>query len=351
MKKSRLLTMLMSVAVVALLIVAGACSKEGPAGKDGTNGTNGEPGIDGTDGTATCAVCHDNSELVETKLLQWGVSTHAVGGTYERNGTSCAPCHTSQGFKEVVLTGLQETAADIMDPANINCYTCHLVHDTYAVDDWALRASDPVALWIDPTISIDLGTGNLCVNCHQPRNVTMPDVTNPDGDFEVTSSRFGPHHGPQSTVLTGNLFYEVGTGYSNSMHKDVENGCVGCHMADAYGSQAGGHTFSMTYEYHGANAVWAAGCISCHETDDATHEAIEEWEAEYLPLVAALDTLLQNAGILTASGSAVPGTYTNDVAGACWNYRTIALEDRSMGIHNPKMVKKILQNSIAALTE
>ena len=59
--------------------------------------------------------------------------------------------------------------------------------------------------------------------------------------------------------------------------------------------------------------------------------------------------LLLAEGIITETGSAVPGTYTNTVAGACWNFRTIALEDRSDGIHNPKYVKKILQNSIAAL--
>lgn len=353
MKKSRLLTMLMSVAVVALLIVAGACSKEGPAGKDGVDGKDGEPGIDGTDGTATCAVCHDNSELVETKILQWATSIHAIGGNYERNSEDCAPCHVSQGFKERISTGLQETAAPISDPANINCYTCHLVHDTYSVDDWELRAYDPVPLWIDESTVLDLGTGNLCVQCHQPRVATIPDPSDPEGTYEITSGRWGPHHGPQSTVLTGNAFYEVGSGYTNSMHEDTENGCVGCHMADAYGSQAGGHTFSMTYEYHGADAVWAAGCIDCHGTEDDVHAAIEEWEPEFEALMTELADLLIAAGVYDpegGSGTAVAGTYTNDVAGAYWNFITLH-EDRSNGIHNPKYSKKILDNTIASFAE
>jgi formate-dependent nitrite reductase cytochrome c552 subunit len=289
---------------------------------------------------------------VETKILQWSMSTHAIGGNYERNGTSCAPCHTSQGFKEVVETGAMETAADIADPSNINCYTCHFIHDTYTVDDWGLRTTDPVTLWIDESITLDLGNANLCANCHQPRSsYEIPDVNNPDGTYEVTSSRFGPHHGPQSTVLTGNAFYMVGSGYSNSMHADIENGCIQCHMAEPYGSQGGGHTFSMTYEYHGDLAVWAAGCLECHGDEDALHEEVEEWEAEFEALATELGTLLFKEGIITETGSAVPGTYTNRVAGACWNFRTLTIEDRSKGMHNPKMAKKILENSIASLQE
>lgn len=346
MKKYNILTMLLSMAVVVALIVVSACTKEGPQGPPGQDG---EDGIDGQDGNATCGVCHDNSETVEARILQWGTSTHAVGGNYERNSTSCAPCHTSQGFKERIETGAQETATDIQNPSNINCYTCHLIHDTYTVDDWALRASDPVVLWIDETITLDLGNANLCVQCHQPRVATLPDVNNPDGDYEVTSSRFGPHHGPQSTVLTGNAFYMVGSGYNNSTHSDIANGCIQCHMADAYGSQAGGHTFSMDYEYHGDLAVWAAGCIDCHGDEDALHEDVEEWEAEFEALATELGTLLFTEGIITESGSAVPGTYTNKVAGACWNWRTLVIEDRSKGMHNPRFAKKILENSIESL--
>jgi len=47
-------------------------------------------------------------------------------------------------------------------------------------------------------------------------------------------------------------------------------------------------------------------------------------------------------------GSAVTGTYSSDVAGARFNYQ-MCLEDRSNGVHNPKYVKALLQNSIEAL--
>jgi hypothetical protein len=351
MKKFNLLSMLFSVAIVVSLIMVGACTKEGPAGKDGVDGKDGEPGLNGSDGTATCAVCHDNSELVETKIMQWGASIHATGGNYERNDVGCAPCHTSQGFKERILTGEQETAAKIEDPANINCYTCHMIHDTYATADWALRTTAPVALWIDETVTLDLGTANLCVQCHQPRVSTIPDVTNLEGDYTVTSGRWGPHHGPQSTVLTGNAFFAVGSGYTSSMHKDAPNGCVTCHMAAAFGSQAGGHSFNITYDYHGSEEFNLVGCVDCHGSTDDAEAAIEEWEPEFEALMTELGDMLIAAGIYNpagTSGTAITGTYTNKVAGAYWNFITLE-EDRSMGIHNPKYVKKILENTIASL--
>jgi len=351
MKKFRFLSMLMSVAVVVSLILAGACTKEGPQGPAGANGQDGEDGIDGKDGNATCGVCHDNSELVETKVLQWGASIHATGGNYERNAVSCAPCHTSQGFKEVVVTGAMVTEETIADPSNINCYTCHFIHDTYTVDDWALRTTAQVTLQINGETMPDYGNGNLCINCHQPRPATIPDAANPEGTYQVTNGRWGPHHGPQSTVLTGKAFYMVGSGYSNSMHDQTPGGCIGCHMTDAFGSQAGGHSFNITYEYHGSTEYNLVGCVDCHGSTDDAEAAIEEFEPEFEALLTELGTLLQAAGIYNpagTSGTAVTGTYTNKVAGAYWNFITLE-EDRSMGIHNPKFTKKILENSIASL--
>jgi hypothetical protein len=335
--------MLLSVAVVVSLIVVSACTKEGPQGPPGQDG---EDGIDGTDGNATCGVCHDNSEAVEIKIEQWSRSTHAIGGHNFENRTTCAPCHTSQGFREVVNTGATATAAAIMDPNNINCYTCHLIHDTYSVNDWNLRKTDAHTFWLTGD-SFDFGTANICASCHQPRtSYVIPDVNNPEGTYSVTSSRFGPHHGPQSTVLTGKAFYMVGDGLNNSSHMDIANGCVTCHMASAIGYNAGGHTFSMYDAYEEEYNI--AGCLECHPDEEAI-DYIEELEPEIEALMTELGTLLATAGILNPTAlNAVTGDYTNKVAGAYWNWITI-LEDRSNGVHNPKFIKKILENSIASL--
>jgi hypothetical protein len=339
MKKTNLFTMLISVAAVVALIIVGACTKEGPAGP---------PGENGTDGNATCGVCHNNTADVETKIDQWAASRHANGGTNFENAAGCAPCHTSQGFKEVIVTDTTACAAAIEDPANISCYTCHKIHDTYAVADWDLRKTAATPSWLAKTTN-DLGTANLCAQCHQPRiSYKVPDVTQPDGIYTVTSTRFGPHHGPQSSTLTGTAFYMVGSGYNNSSHLGIENACVTCHMSSAMGYYAGGHTFKVYSDEEGAfNLV---GCTPCH-TEEEAQANIDEFTVTITDLMTQLGTKLVAAGIYNpagTSGYAVKGDYTNRVAGAYWNFITI-IEDKSTGIHNPKFVQKILENSIADL--
>jgi nitrate/TMAO reductase-like tetraheme cytochrome c subunit len=337
--------MLLSVAVVVSLIVISACTKEGPPGKDGVDG---EPGINGTDGTATCAVCHNNTETVDIFAAQWGNSLHAIGGHNFENRTTCAPCHTSQGFKEVVNTDATATMAAISNPANINCYTCHKIHDTYATADWELRKTTPIKFWLTGE-TIDLGTGNICAQCHQPRtSYVIPDVTDPTGTYTIASNqaRFGPHYGAQSSTLTGTAYYKIGGNYSNSMHTQIENTCVTCHMGEAIGYYAGGHTFSIYSEEE--EAYVTSGCVPCHTATEAVDLTIA-FKAEIEELYNQLGVLLVDAGILnTTTGLAKPGTYTNNVAGAFWNYKSV-YSDHSMGVHNPKFVKRILEQSILSL--
>jgi hypothetical protein len=345
MKKIKLLSMLFSVALVVSLIAISACTKEGPAGAPGKDGEN---GINGTDGTATCGVCHDNSETVETKIGQWATSFHATSGLQFENATGCAPCHTSQGFKEVVNTANTATAAAPENPANINCYTCHKIHDTYAASDWELRKTTPMTFWLTGE-TVDIGKANICIQCHQPRiSYTIPDVTQPDADYTITSKRFGPHHGSQGATYTGSGYYKVGTGYENT-HTVIADGCVTCHMATASGYYAGGHTFAIFDEESGS--INTAGCVTCHSDADALAADIASLQTEVTDKLAQLGVLLQTAGIYnpaSTSGTAVPGTYTNKVAGAYWNWTSLT-EDKSLGVHNPKFVERILDNSIASL--
>jgi hypothetical protein len=325
-----------SMFMVSLLILMASCTKEGPAGADGA------------DGTVDCIKCHDNSEKIYTRSLQWAASGHATGSSFERNSTSCAPCHTSQGFLEVLQTGSSTTADAISNPSNVNCYTCHDIHKTYTEDDWKLTTSDPVD-FLHLTVNSDQGTANLCINCHQSRAADpWPDVNDPTGSATITSIRFGPHHGPQGNLFAGTGGYEIGTGYTNSSHTNaLKNSCVDCHMGEAYGSQAGGHSMSMTYEYHGSDAVWEANCVSCH-TDGATvHAKVDAAQENITLLLDSLGTILVNKGHLAANGYVTTGTYTNEEAGIIYNYKLVE-EDRSLGVHNYPYIKTLLENSIAA---
>lgn len=349
MKKLTFLSIFALLVASAILVISG-CTKEGeqgPAGPPGTNGTNGENGINGTDGTAGCILCHDASQVMFAKINQWENSGHATGGNFERNGTSCAPCHTSQGFREVLVTGEQVTAEAINNPNPINCYTCHKVHETYTTDDWGLTTTDAFALWINGEV-YDYGASNQCAHCHQPRIPDPLPVVGGD-DVTVTSPYWGLHHGPQSNMFLGTGGYEVGTGYTNSSHTTmISNGCVECHMATAYGVQAGGHSFGMTYSYHGHDVVNQAGCVACHTDPDALETKIEETKADIDQLLTDLKVILMDIGVLDDSDHIVPGTWTADQAGGVLNYNMVR-EDRSGGSHNYAYAKKLLENTITAL--
>ena len=337
--------------LIFMVVAISSCTKEGPAGPAGANGadgTNGEDGIDGKDGTATCIQCHDDSQIMFAKSLQWEASTHATGGNFERNSTDCAPCHTSQGFLERIASGEMETAEAINNPNPPNCYTCHDVHESYTPTDWTLTTSDPVELWISGAVT-DQGTGNLCVNCHQPRIPDPLPVPGSREDITIGSPYWGPHHGPQGAMIAGSGGYEVGSGYGNSMHTTlVTNSCNTCHMSTAYGVQAGGHTMGMTYAYHGHDVVNKAGCTSCHQDPSSLDTKLEETRAAINEKLAELQVILMEQGVLDDTDHVVPGTMTMDQAGGVLNYLFV-LEDRSGGTHNNMYATKLLENSIASL--
>jgi len=338
------------------LLIAGlfmtGCTKEGPQGIAGTDGTN---GVDGADGTTSCVVCHSSNQVLFAKETQWAFSKHGTGLNFERNEGECAVCHTSQGFLGKLDGSYDWTAAGakIEDPMPQNCYTCHSIHDTYTAADLALTVPAGTAIALqNTTLTHDFGKGNVCASCHQGRTVTPFPVVG-GADITVTSSRYGVHHGPQANTISGvgmGLF-EVGSGLVNSAHAtQIADACVTCHMAEAYGVQSGGHSMWMGYDYHGSAVLNTAGCETsgCHEGEDV-QAIVEEFQGEISTLLADLKVKLDATGI-TAEGSdnSVNGTYPALVAGACLDYKALT-EDKSLGVHNPKYIKKLIENLIEAL--
>lgn len=352
MSKSGFVTIFMSALLISLFMMSG-CTKQGPPGPEGPKG---EDGISGTDGTAGCIQCHNTDQTIAAVTLQWEHSVHATGGNFERNTTSCAPCHTSQGFLERMATGAKATAEDIANPNPPNCYTCHNIHKTYTVDDWALTYADPVTLWYPADAEVvDYGKGNQCANCHQARVVSPVPVPGSGDIYKLTNSRYGTHHSPVANMLAGVGGYEDGD-YENSPHGSlVEDGCVTCHMSTAYGWQAGGHTTKIEYDYHGTMELNLAGCTSCHSDEEELVSEIEEVQTEVIGLLDNLRTILKDKGylgdddlFLASSGS--PLNLTADELGACLNFQMV-LEDKSNGVHNQEYAKELLEKSIDALSK
>ncbi len=344
-----------------ILAFSGMTGCEGPAGPAGTDGIDGIDGADGADGAngmdmdASCKVCHNDGTELFAKSLQAGASVHMTGGNFERSDADCAACHTHEGFIDRMDAGTEEASAAISDPSSINCRTCHNIHNAYDETDWALTYSDAVTLFVDD-VSVDLGDANLCVNCHQARTASPAAIVG-GADVSITNSRWGPHHGPQGSVLVGTAGYEFDVSVAtvgSTMHAGA--GCTQCHMAEAYGTQAGGHTFDMTYVYHGSDAVNQAGCSFCHSIGDDFAGDIIAFQEETEELLDSLHTILidngwviASSGLLNASSTA-PLALTADQAGAVWNFYFFE-EDRSLGVHNPDYTTELLEASITAASK
>ena len=279
---------------------------------------------------ANCMECHDDTTVVTGKQTGLSMAVHGTGDAFGRGTRAgCAGCHSGGAFSAMVAAGLQPNQVEAGDPnpTRQDCRTCHAIHTSYTTADWALETTEPVVLYAFDDLTFDGGKGNLCANCHQPRRtIAAPDA---DGNIAVTSTHWGPHHGPQSAMLMG----MGGAGAvvsSGSMHyRIVGDTCVSCHIgADD------SHTFKSV----------AASCAECHSEDDdlaGVQAAVQE-------LITQLHDLLEAKG-LYHDGHPVVGTYPAAEAEALWNYIFIAVEDGSLGVHHPGYTKDLLEASIAAL--
>ena len=116
-------------------------------------------------------------------------------------------------------------------------------------------------------------------------------------------------------------------------------------MATPYGTQAGGHTMSMTYDLHGATDDNIAGCETCHALVEDF--GFNDVQATVQAQLDELATLLRAKGIMAAapSTSSKTGSFPANLAAAFINWQTVT-EDKSLGIHNPTYVIGVLNNTI-----
>ena len=391
MKKIKFFSFLMLLASSLLFI---QCTHDpyvpvdGEDGANGANGANGIDGADGIDGTASCVGCHNNSHrdsiTASYTLSLHNIQTIMFDGSYlaeYTNRTYCAQCHTNQGYVEFIETGAVQEAAAL--PTAISCTSCHSTHKTLDFEndgpDYALRNVEPLQLIVDEEYHIDYGnTSNNCISCHQPRTSGPQDDGN--GSFNLTSSHWGPHHGPQSTMLEGIQGAQISGSMSyppiaSATHR-TNSSCVNCHMGETTNGMDGDHSMWPT-----DNA-----CVSCHSSGipnqvqglasdmellTALLENVIGWEYEY-EVDANGDLVLDANGepIIVLDGNGNPvilevqgiihdghpnngsfgqgATFSILEAEAAWNYLFVS-EDKSDGIHNPAYAKALIRNSVEAL--
>ena len=132
----------------------------------------------------------------------------------------------------------------------------------------------------DGTI-IDYGeNSNMCINCHQPRR-TGP-IDDGMGMFRVTSSHWGPHHGPQATLLEGIQGSEIAGSASyptatSATHR-TESSCVNCHMSETTDGSDGLHTWIPSNN----------ACTACHTNGVPTE--VSGLAGDMTTLAALLET-------------------------------------------------------------
>ena len=379
----------------SLMLLFGLIACKGP---EGPMGLQGDPGKDGKDAgfvyfegfkeNLKCGTCHtsdnDTALFVNARSLQYASSGHQTGTAWARNNTTCAGCHTTEGFLERARGGfVTQLVKDYFNGTPPNCFTCHSPHMKGSFkmrDSSAVKIKSFVAG--APDFNFDFGESNMCVKCHSTRETSpltpVPDPTKTAAtdSIVITSSRFYPHYGVQGQMLMGKGGFEfAGYSYPSSSHTSLTTSktlqCSDCHMATptvvAEGKAvAGGHTLKMGYFSSSTDTIGSvnvAGCRTsgCHSDITAntmTRTDFKKYRTAQQNLTAGLDSLkilLVAKNWLVASTNLANASTSKPLvikpaykSGALFNYFFLEHEG-SHGIHNTKYAKAILDASIAEL--
>ena len=277
--------------IAAACLMITACTKEGPqgtAGVNGINGVNGKDGLNGHDANSSCLVCHTIANF-DKKIAEYHKSKHYFGTSSSRNTKFCARCHTSEGFKQILISGQYVVANDMPEANRVNCTTCHTHTGFDFTGDTVsqiLATTSPVFLNYNKNLtSTDFGKiNNLCVTCHQIRGATalvysdtvvkpvvlnkafdqlpyfpFANATDLDTVQFLTGRNFSVHDGNQSNLFAGINGYEYKGKTYTRIWKHSANSCTDCHMNTATDS-TGGHSLIV-------NKV---ECTACHGSDKLT---------------------------------------------------------------------------------
>ncbi len=337
------LTVLTAIALFGLVACEGPA---GPAGKDGSTGAAGQNAgfvyFEGFKADLKCAQCHapndvDTTFRVITKEIQYETSGHKELGNYDRNTTTCAGCHTNEGFFERTQRGVANETFTINAASGpmvnqnypssspVGCFTCHAPHirgnftfrDTVGqVKIFSLVKENTTKAFTGNT------SAQLCVKCHQPRMTSQfligttnlswqPSNVVGTDTAKIYTSRWNNHvsgEGIQTMLGFGGVEF-TGNTYTNSYHSTaLQNktlACADCHMATPIGNKGGGHTFKVGYIPEGSTTTSYnfAGCntTACHGTSGVIAATSVKWigvRSEMIAKVSQLAKLMLDSTVV-----------------------------------------------------
>jgi hypothetical protein len=336
---------------------------------------------------------HNN---VNTTMDQATVEARQAGAA------SCARCHSDQGFRAWLpqllrgdpgpikgpdgrdatvahLTGLGLTRGTVKP---VSCSTCHTDRGDLRIvnDTFHLPSGFSVAA---------VAEGALCMTCHNTRNgrITWNQETRP--------SYIGPHQAAQTDTLVGRNFFFVNdtSDVRNSSHAfftgascttchmtmnpephtfvAVENSCSNCHgkaMEKEVVQRPTAHLMSRLRSVMFSRILEVRGNIRVVRAFDAARGTSTDNFAVDGNQIAALadvqtvggqiafrfrmagggELISQVAEIREAPGGRQVFTLSDPIVRAAWNYLMIK-HDGSLGVHNPRWTREVLQTSIEVL--
>ena len=355
-----------------------------------------------------CGTCH-GEPLRHGRFQQWQLSGHGNFELAIAEGTSgsCAKCHTANGFMAWApivsgqVPGNPASSVKVTwERDEIQPITCVVCHDPHAVGETTGDTTDAPMRVMDETVLLDagfravgVGSGAICITCHNSRRGLRNDQT-----YNAADSSRAPHLGPQSDVMMGQNLYFVDTGKRGS-HSFLQDTCVNCHLTKTdppadLSYQAGGtnHTFNASGDI----------CTDCHtgiefgnlhDSFEAMMESLKKGiETKIVALMAeqiaagkgitiggtplastaaithielteshgrqAIDLKLQGGAelhatmdqVLVVDGDTKTQLYVlaGDLPKAAWNYFFLHA-DGSEGAHNPSFAFEALTKSLKAV--
>jgi len=222
-----------------------------------------------------CATCHGEPPR-HGRFQEWVISGHADYNVARGEGTrtTCTRCHSGQGFIMWTKKYANDPENNLTVPCTTipsspnykagscdiswntdtvhpqTCATCHEPHmpgtTAGAENDATVRISGNTPLLAAGFTAYGVGTGAVCMTCHNSRRATAGSPlrddahwvqlkkysgnTNvPGGITYSTAVTQGPHDGPQADMLEGqNAFFVTIPGAGG--HATLDNTCNKCHM-------------------------------------------------------------------------------------------------------------------------
>jgi len=313
--------------------------------------------------TNACSVCHptDGNDSTATLIEQWredgadgdGVHHGAATDTFHDgvlasstgSGRSCVRCHTTAGFRAIVLAGDPTGLAS--DPSAREAVVARAVRLHEGITCAACHGEDEAGVLAQGSAPLRLPMNDICSDCHD------------DGvrfsDYDAVGQS---PHAPQQSLFAGVGGAEPpGSGpYSDSVHTTVADSCVHCHL-DRAKPQFAKHSFEPT----------TATCGECHPSatsfdliafgnydGDGSTEGLQTEVAGLLDLlrdaILAADgqVSLNGQRFVRGAGPGGPGA-TPAVKRAAFNWETV-VKDGSAGVHNPSRIVRLLQKSYREVT-